>query len=273
MLHLKLPVKIFGIIFVFLVTTVCSAIPGLNQSRSTEIAASIFLTMTAEVTPTSSPTITPSITPSMTPTITPRATNTFTPTPVPPSEWPLVISDSFDSNEHSWPMLPIEDDYIETDWTLMNGKYQWEALAVKDVHYYVLPNMKSVSDFYLSTELQRISGPVDCTFGVVFRARDDDNFYMFGISETQNFSIYRKYKGDWETLVDWRYSATIRQEDVNRITIVAQGSHFVFWINDQRVIGIDDDKIAKGRNGLTMTLYNPGDQAVFEFDNFEVREP
>ena len=170
-------------------------------------------------------------------------------------------------------MLPEDDYYVETDWDLVDGKYQWEVLAKQDVHWYILPHMKSVSDFYLSTELQRASGPVNSTYGVVFRVKDDDNFYMFGISETQNFSLQRIYKGDWKTLIDWKYSAAIRQEYVNRITILAEGSYFTFWINDQRVYEINDDKIDKGQAGLTMILYEPGDQAVFEFDNFEVREP
>ncbi len=243
------------------ITAACSPFPWSSEIRATKIAADIYSTQTAEVTPT------------ITPTVTPTPSNTSTPTPVPPSEWPLVILDTFDSNEHSWPMLPVDDSYLETDWELKNGKYRWEVLAKQDVHWYILPNMKSVNDFYLSAELQRVSGPENCTFGVVFRARDDEHYYMFGISETQNFSIYRVYKGDWKTLVDWRYSPTIRQEYVNKITIVAQGSHFIFWINDERVIGIDDDKISKGRNGLTMILYEAEDQAVFEFDNFEVREP
>ena len=179
----------------------------------------------------------------------------------------------FDSNENDWPIGTEMNDYVENDWMLFRGKYRWEAQAAQDVQWYIHPDIKSLGDFYLSTEVRKISGPVDCSYGVVFRVKDDNNFYEFGISDTQYFSIYRKFRGNWETLVNWRYSAAIQPDEVNRLAIVAQGGHFVFWINDQLVTEVDDNHIASGRNGLTMTLFNPGDQAVFEFDNFEVREP
>jgi hypothetical protein len=256
--------KSYQILFlgcVVLVVAGCSSSQDRYLTRSTEIAAIVFATQTAEATPTSSPTITPSTTP------------TLTPTPVPPSDWPLVFSDSFNSNEDNWPMGEEANEYVVNLWSLVGGKYRWEADAIQNVHWYVYPDIDSVGDFYLSTQLQKISGPEDCSYGVAFRVRDANNFYLFLISDTQYFSVYRIFGGNWETLVDWKYSTAIRPEDVNRIAVVAQGSHFDFWVNEKLVGGVDDSMIKTGRNGVSMILYNPGDHAIFEFDNFEVREP
>jgi hypothetical protein len=248
---------------VILVMVGCSSSQDRYFTRSTEIAAVVFATQTAEekLKPTS--TRTPSITPSP----------TLTPTPVPPSEWPLVFSESFDSNENDWPMGKETNNFVENNWTLTGGKYRWIVTAIQDVHWYVYPDIKSVSDFYLSAELQRISGPEDCSYGIAFRVKDDNNFYLFLISDTQYFSVYRINNGIWKTLLDWRYSSAIGPERINRIEMVAQGSHFDFWVNEKLVGAVDDNLIKTGRNGVTMILYNPGDHAVFEFDNFEVREP
>ena len=36
---------------------------------------------------------------------------------------------------------------------------------------------------------------------------------------------------------------------------------------------VDDNRVAGGTMGLAIQLYHAGDQAVFEFDNFEWRAP
>ncbi len=54
-------------------------------------------------------------------------------------------------------------------WRFSNGKYQWEAQAHKGVHWYVYPDVKAVSDFYLTVQAQQASGPEDSNHGVVFR--------------------------------------------------------------------------------------------------------
>ena len=57
------------------------------------------------------------------------------------------------------------------------------------------------------------------------------------------------------------------------MSVAAQGPNFDFWVNDKQAESIYDPIIETGQTGLTMILYRAGDQAIFEFDNFEVREP
>jgi len=51
------------------------------------------------------------------------------------------------------------------------------------------------------------------------------------------------------------------------------GSHFTFYINDQYVGEADDDQLSTGTIALAVGLDNAEDQAVFEFDNLELRAP
>ncbi len=69
--------------------------------------------------------------------------------------------------------------------------------------------------------------------------------------------------------------------EVNRITVVASVSHFMFlttgnrytfFVNDQYV-GHEDNTIKYGDTGPAVELAKAGDAAAFEFDNFEVRAP
>ena len=60
---------------------------------------------------------------------------------------------------------------------------------------------------------------------------------------------------------------------MNRLAVVAEGAHFVLFVNDQYVAEVDDDRLSSGMVGVAVDLFDPGDEAVFEFDNFELRVP
>ena len=53
----------------------------------------------------------------------------------------------------------------------------------------------------------------------------------------------------------------------------SEGTHFIFFINDQFVAELDDPRLSAGTAGLAIELANAGDEAVVEFDNFQLRAP
>jgi hypothetical protein len=225
-------------------------------------------------TPTSTRTDVPMSTPVLTPPPTPIALPTTTPIVVSPSHWPLILSDAFEANAYDWPTGSRSDEYATFKWPFTNGKYQWEVKAHQHVHWYVYPDdVKAVSDFYLTLETQQISGPDDSNYGVVFRTVDANNFYHFGITNTQEFVLFLKHRGEWATLIERTKTSAIQPGEKNRITVIAEGSHFDFFINDQFVAETDDGQLGSGKVGLAIELYNAGDEAIFEFDNFELRAP
>ena len=72
----------------------------------------------------------------------------------------------------------------------------------------------------------------------------------------------------------WRRRSTeIRPDDVNLLTVVSAGSHFLFFINGQPVGEVKDSELERGFAGVAIGLRKAGDQAVFEFDNFEIWAP
>jgi len=235
-----------------------------------------------------SPTLTPSNTPTSTPTFTPTATNTPTPTPnmtataqiqnvqatveSAATNWKVVIADTFDSNKNKWHTKPLDDDYALTTYEISDGKYIWSATAHKAFIGWVPAGTKSVDDFYLSTDVKQSSGPDSADYGVIFRQDADSNFYYFGINEQGQYVLYL-YKNDWSTLIDLTQSDLIQPGESKQITIIGEGSHFTFFINDQYLTEFTDDTIAKGTVSLAIELANENDQADFEFDNFELRTP
>jgi hypothetical protein len=120
-------------------------------------------------------------------------------------------------------------------------------------------------------EARRVSGSEDGRYGLVFRYADGD-YYFVRIRDDQHFRLSLWYEDEWTTVIDWTETSTIRPGQVNRLTVIAEGTHFTFYVNDQYAGEADDSRLSSGGVGVAIEL-GAGDAAVFEFDNFEVRAP
>lgn len=186
--------------------------------------------------------------------------------------WNVVHLDPFDTNEYNWLVETSEDEYASTTYEIVDGKYRWSSTAYKAFIGWVRADRTHLSDFYFSVEVQQMTGPDTADYGIVFREDDDSNFYYFGINDQSQYVLYVFFE-EWETLVNFTESDLIKPGEVNRLAVIGEGSHFTFFINDQYLMEITDDKIPEGSVALAAELANENDQAVFEFDNFELRAP
>ncbi|MEZ4733153.1 MAG: trypsin-like peptidase domain-containing protein [Caldilineaceae bacterium] len=189
-------------------------------------------------------------------------------------EWPLLVTDNFASNKHEWGEGEVNSELITGKRTFnFFGKYRWEMAAEQGVSSRSIPDLTSLTDFYMSVEAQLISGPDDADLSVAFRCDDNSNCYYFSIDNSQRFAVELLSNDTWTTLMDWTTNQAILPGKVNRLAVQAQGQHFAFFVNDQFVGDIRDNRRSEGKVALAIALYNAGDEAVFEFDNFKVRAP
>ena len=188
------------------------------------------------------------------------------------SSWTLGILDPFDSNANRWVQGNYDDAFAKTTYSFLNGKYRFDINAHQGVVLRSTPTAKrSTIDFYAAVEAQRLSGNTDEPYGLAFRD-DGVNYYLFNVSDTQNFAVFMWRNEGWTTLVDWTPSTAIIPDKVNRLAVIGKGSHFDFFINGRHVAEAEDDHLAEGLIGVAINLNSQGD-AIFEFDNFEVRVP
>ena len=131
--------------------------------------------------------------------------------------------------------------------------------------------MNNVSNFYLAVDARQVSGPDDGEYGIVFRQGGDSDYYVFEINNQGQFAVYLHQSDTWEALVSWNDSPAILPGETNRLEALAQGSQFLFYINDQLVMNLDDARLENGDAGLLIGLTNPKDKGTWEFDNFELR--
>jgi hypothetical protein len=201
----------------------------------------------------------------------PSATPLPTKTPV-PTKIPL-IDEQFNSNVNGWSEKTLSDDYGDITYTI-NGQYVWDVKASKPVNYKTWPdNAQTASDFTLTVDAQRQSGPEGCSYGIVFRLSDSDNFYYFGVSDVGQYYVGKQVNSEWVTLVDWTDTSSISSGQVNKLKVIADGNLFTFFINGDQITTVNDETFSSGSSGLAIELYNVGDEATFVFDNFVLDAP
>lgn len=188
--------------------------------------------------------------------------------------WPVVMLDEFDGEETLWFEGELSNDMITAVHTVENGKYVWETNGNGTVNwYYAREDAPVVSDFYFSVEAQKVSGPSTASYGYLFRTNDAAAYYFHIVDSTQQYLVSRWDFSSWTPLIPPTFSEAIRPDEVNTLAVQAEGSHFVFLVNGEIIAQLDDDTNGFGVVGLAIDLVSPGDEAIFEWDNFELRAP
>ncbi len=221
--------------------------------------------------PTAVPSPIPSILPTKTPLPTPRATSgPATLSDVPPG-WTLAFSDDFHDNAHTWVVGSYRDDWGTVTRVITDGLYTWDLTALHSVGRWCMPEITPTTDFYLTVDARRVSGPPDAGYGLVLR-HSDGNYYLFSIRDDGFFNFNLWYQFNWRAVVDWTGTFAIQPGQVNRLAVLAKGDTFTLSINGEQVAEVNDTQLPKGEAGLSVLLITPGN-AVFTFERFRLYTP
>jgi hypothetical protein len=186
--------------------------------------------------------------------------------------WPLFVYDFFDSNINDWRLGESSNEYGVMRREIVGGKFAWEVEAHQGVNAFSSLPDRFVSDAYITVEGRQLTGPSGAEYGIIFR-RDDHSFYWFRIAEDSlSYAFSKLVDSQWTNLIPWTDTDAIRAGDWNRLTVLAEGSHFTFYINEQYVAAADDDDLGRGTAGIAVEFHDEAD-ATFEFDNYEVYTP
>ncbi len=220
---------------------------------------------------TSVATLPPTATPSSTsePTSTDIPTPTLEPTifaaPTRPAE--QVFKDDF-SNDQGW-------------YTEENERF---GFYYEDETYRIYVNIRSAQiwsirederrDVILEVDAARVEGPEDGYFGLVCRQMDDENYYALVIGSDGFYGILKMEDGEDEFIgegVD-RSSILNSGTSVNRLRAECIGDSLTLFVNDVRMLEVNDDDISSGVVGLLAgTRRTEG--VVAAFDNFAIFRP
>jgi hypothetical protein len=162
--------------------------------------------------------------------------------------WPVQKCDSFDDNTGNWTVESQDNPYARYNIDVKDGAYtlDYTAKGFSGYKHSALTwfDVASAKDFALSVTGKITSNFQNCSWGVAFRTSDSENsFFLFSIynDNTYAFDIYED--GNWVPLISQRAYDKLKSGDANKLTIVANGGDFTFYINDNQVNSFSGAKL------------------------------
>ncbi len=178
----------------------------------------------------------------------------------------VIYEDDFSDENTGW---PVGDD-SDVSYKYQNGRYRIE---VKPSNYIrPITGGETLSDVIveINAKVEQSSG--DGEFGLICRYQDDDNMYMFEITQDGYYAIYRMLEGTWSPLIDYAYSDTIAsltQADVQASCI---GNTLSLAVNGTVVAETQDTSLETGDYGFFTGTFTNGNHIV-SFDNLVISQP
>lgn len=143
------------------------------------------------------------------------------------------------------------------------------TITAPDTIQYVTLGDQTFNDFALEVDAWQRSGPVQSSYGVLFRVAGDQ-FYRFDITGNGMYIVERhEADGKWTRLVpDWTPTPAINQglNVANRLKIIASGDNLTFYVNDILLVQVIDPVLDDGTIALDAGSFGGGDLQV-SFDN------
>jgi len=236
--------------------TPTAALPTATPTASASPSATPPPTVTPTATRTPRPTATATLSPTATLTRTPRPTATLTATatasPTLPALTPpagagaLFFFETFRPPRYSWVIRqqsPISSEIGDGALTL--------ALQRAVIGYSYAREGEAQNFYYQATARVAQCGPDD-HYGLQVRLQDEDNFYLFGVTCDGRARAQVLANGRYRFLLETPAGAAVRTGvgAENVLAVRAVGEQFMFMVNGQSVLTVNDATVATGRFGV-----------------------
>lgn len=130
----------------------------------------------------------------------------------------------------------------------------------------LLMDAQRFSDVHVEVRFRPISGEIDASAGIVFRAQDDRNYYLVRANSLEdNLRLYAVEAGDRRQIASAGIDAP-RLGEWHALRVTAVGSRIQAYLDDRLLIDHRDDRFEEGLVGLWTKA-----DAVTEFDDLEIR--
>jgi hypothetical protein len=134
--------------------------------------------------------------------------------------------------------------------------YRFPVAVLKDV---------ATKDVTLSVRARPLSGQVDQGFGLVWRYKDANNYYITRCNaDEDNCTIYHTVNGSRRAFLN--QGVKVAKNTWHTLKLEATGDHFVVWYDDQKVL---DAKDGTFKDAGKVGLWTKAD-SVIEFDDLTV---
>ena len=188
-------------------------------------------------------------------------------------DWPVTLCEPFDDNSNNWQIESQDNPYARYSIDVANGKYELDYTAKGFAKFQQSAltwfDITSAEDFALSVTTLMNSDYQNCSWGVAFHG-DEDSFFLFSIynDATYAFEIYENE--GWIPLISQRGYDGILTNAENKLTILAEGGNFTFYINDE-LVNTFSGGLLTGTDVQLVVSAKEGASAAYYFDDLVVQ--
>jgi len=170
---------------------------------------------------------------------------------------PIAYKDSFSQKNHLWKSYEGRWDFSGSELIQESKSSSFPLILLEDKQY---------ENIDISVDFKPISGQIDASGGIVFRAKDADNYYIVRANALENnYRLYTFVNGMRSQIA----SATVNPPSIGKyhtMRVVALGTHIQAYLDGKLYIDHQDKTFAKGYTGLWTKA-----DSVTAFDNFMIK--
>ncbi len=186
-------------------------------------------------------------------------------------DWEISFDEDFSHGVHGWDTGTYSGRLVSSFAEFHNGYYRIEAVAHEGFVSWELPGETAGLDFYLEVT-GRVADGSHGQYGLVFHF-GENGYYMFVIDPIhKTFEINMRKDNAWQTIQD-DYLPEPVSRVWNKVAVLAVEGVFYFLVNDSIIYSTQDHSLPPGDLGLIYSLDYPRAFAIFEFDEFILRQP
>ena len=171
-------------------------------------------------------------------------------------------------------VLLISDNFSQqsTHWKAYSGQWEFQKGVLtqtsEDNDFPVILNEdKPIADLDISVRFKPISGQIDASGGLIFRAEDEDNYYIVRANALEgNYRLYTFTDGYRHELASASVTPPTLGE-FHTMRIVAKDDHIQAYLNGTLELDYHDGTFKKGYTGLWTKA-----DSVTTFDDFIVKQ-
>ena len=165
-----------------------------------------------------------------------------------PSQGQELLNDPLTSNANGW---------SEDAQHCFFDSSGYHVESTDQVNYECFAPIGSIADGKITVTTEQVAGSTLQSYGISFRFNQPHTHYLFGIDSNSKWALFKVLDGDYTTLKDFAYSASIHGglHSLNTIAVEFRGQAFTFWVNGTRLGSFTDSgsDLGSGRVGLETT--------------------
>jgi tetratricopeptide (TPR) repeat protein len=160
----------------------------------------------------------------------------------------ISFTEPFDNNNNNWDIIQTSAAYVR----LLDGKYYIQNMR-KSGAYIILngPDLSTDNNFEVKAHLTSIDNSGNYSFGLIFGAKDKEDFFVFQMLSEHEYSIRKYYRGVSLELAGGEINSKPESQDTFTVLkINSTENKLSFFINGNYVDEVSDISFSNRKTGF-----------------------